>query len=130
MANAFTATLDRRGSDRWKRKTRGLDRIMGDAVRAGAEAGAEVMQANAPIGTSSRPSQYYRARGYGHGTLRSSIRARKIDDLAYAMAPMGPKGFARAFVEIKSHWTRRVKGQVRKAAQRASEAVLDRYARA
>ena len=97
-----------------------IDRIMLKASRAGAAAAAKVIKAQAPIGTSDRPSQFYRANSGKHGSFRASVKARKIRQrgtnartIGHIVAPMGAFGFTRAWVEAgtKAHGYRTRGGQ-------------------
>ena len=130
----MSVALDRKAEVRMLRRFRtdNVNAILRQAAKEGARAGKQVMAAAAPVGSSSRPSQYYRRMGLGHGTLRKSVKAKAIKSrkaIGQVIAPMGPNAFTRHWVERRTGWTVRVAGAVLTTAQRASEALLEAYAR-
>ncbi len=101
-----TFTIDDRQQKAFMRRytPRELDKVKTKAAAAGARAGAKVMKAAAPVGTSERPGPYYRANNLGHGTLKASVKAVKIrasavNLIGYRVGPQGKLGFTRAWVE-------------------------------
>jgi hypothetical protein len=118
-----------------------VSRVMGIAAEKGAKAAAKAVKSRAPIGTSDRLSQYYRRMGLGHGTLRSSVKAAKIQARGsrmiqgYVVGPIGSKAFTRGWVELGTRrqganpWLERMAGAALRVAQHAAEDVLELYAK-
>lgn len=109
-----------------------VTKIMAEAARIGGIASAQVVKSATPIGTAERLSQYYRRMNLRHGTLRASVRAAKIRSRAtigQVVGPIGSKAFTRGWVELRTGWTAHVASSALTVAERASEAVLERYAR-
>jgi hypothetical protein len=131
-----------------------LDRIFMASARAGAKVAADALQRAAPIGTS-RPSQFYRRNKLPHGTLASSVAARKIrkrgvqkSTIGFVVGPGGKFGFTRHWITggTKPHlvktgrgkrmqhpgtranpWVARTAPTAIDASNRASRAVIVRY---
>lgn len=133
---------------------REIDRIMQLAAAAGARAGAKVLKASAPVGRSSRPSQFYRREGGGHGQFKASVRAGRIRKrgvqartIGYVVGPMGKFGFTRSWIAggVRPHgyktrpgkhpgaspnpWFERAQSPAERAAEEASRRVIEKYAR-
>ena len=108
-----------------------VNRVLKQSAKYGGAAAAKVMKAKAPVGTSSRLSQYYRKMGLKHGTLRRSVRAAAIRKrgIGAVIGPMGSKAFTRHWVEARMHWTASLASTALSVAHRASDAVLTAYAR-
>jgi hypothetical protein len=127
-----------------------LERIFQASARAGANAGAEVLQAAAPIGTSQPLSAIYQREGLRHGALKASVAARRIrkrgmnrQTIGFVLGPAGRGGFARHWVTggTRPHrigrrqhpgsrgnpWIDRNAGRANEAARRASDIVITRY---
>jgi hypothetical protein len=116
---SFTARIDREAEKRLlaRYSADNVLFILKEAARVGAQGGAKVMKAEAPVGESKRLSQYYRRMGLGHGSFRQSIRAALIrgrgsaikglqgKTVGYVIGPMGKNAFTRAWVEAgtKAH---------------------------
>lgn len=123
-------------------------RILKEAAKVGASAGAKVLKGKAPVGMSNRPSQYYRRLGLSHGTFRRSVKAAAIRGrgsaikglqgrtIGYVIGPIGRNAFTRHWIESGTRharanpWVERSAPEALSVAQRASEAVLQAYARA
>lgn len=87
-----------------------LERVFTASARAGANAVSAVLERAAPVGTSKRLGQFYRREGLGHGTLKASVKARKIRKtgiqrrtIGYVVGPGGKnvssrRGFIRVWV--------------------------------
>lgn len=108
--------------------------ILREAAAAGAESARMVMSSQAPIGTAQRLSQYYRKLHLRHGALRGSVRSAEIHNRLTGMVgrvigPMGRGAVARAFVAVRKHWPASSARTALFAAQRASDTVLEAYAR-
>lgn len=111
-----------------------VERILREAAAAGAESARMVMSSQAPIGTAQRLSQYYRKLHLRHGALRESVRSAEIRSrlsgiTGRVIGPMGRGAVARAFVAARKHWPASSARMAFTAAQRASETVLEAYAR-
>lgn len=110
-----------------------IARLLRHADEEGARAALTVMSSQAPVGTASRPSQYYRKRGYGHGTLQRSVavsRARQRGNtVAVVIGPQGPQAFARFFVAKRNPWVERTAKAAFTVARRVSGRLLEAYAR-
>jgi hypothetical protein len=127
-----------------------LDRVFTASAGAGARAIAKTMQSAAPVGQSKRQGQFYRERGWGHGMLKASIKARKIrkrginrNVIGYVVGPGGPAGFTRHWVTggVRPHrigkvqhpghtpdpWVERVAPAASAAGERASDAVIRKH---
>lgn len=127
-----------------------VDRIFQASARAGAKAAEPVLQQAAPVGRSSRPSQFYRKQGWGHGQLKASVAARRIrkrgvnrQTIGFVIGPAGKRGFTRHWVTggtrphrigTRRHpgmrgnpWVDRAADRAATAATKASDAVLIRY---
>ena len=108
-------------------------RVMKQAAAEGGMAASKLVKARAPIGTSKRQGQYYRAHGLGHGTLRKSVKAapirRRGATIGRVIGPVGSKAFTRHWVEARTHWLAGVAGPALAVAYRVSDAVLTHYAR-
>src|SRR5678815_4214935 len=77
-----------------------VDRILTESAKKGAQQAKEVMRDHAPVGTSDRPSQYYRRQGLPHGTFRASVKASKIrSTIGYVIGPQGKNAFTRGWLE-------------------------------
>ena len=77
-------------------------KVLKEAAKVGANAAQLIVKSAAPLGTSARLSQYYRANGLGHGTFRRSVRAAPIRSrpgIGYVIAPIGSKAFTRYWIE-------------------------------
>ena len=132
----MTVKVDRSQEIRMLRRysTDNLDKILKQAAKEGARSAKMVMSSQAPIGRSERPSQSYRKHGLGHGTFRKSVKQAAIRRggkgvVGQVVGPMGPNAFTRHWIEKRTGWVGRVASEALKAAQRASEAVLEAYAR-
>ena len=116
QSNVFTAKIDRDAEKRLLERysADNVLFILKEAARVGAQGGAKVMKAEAPIGEAKRLSQYYRLTGRRHGNFRGSVRAALIRGrgsqikglqgrtVGYVVAPMGRKAGGstlRAWVE-------------------------------
>ena len=139
--SAFTARLDRTAERRMlaRFKPHEVDHVLLEAAKVGGQAGAKVLRSNAPVGTAARLSQYYRAHGLSHGTLRKSVRAAQIRGrhtaivglqgrtVGYVIGPIGRQAFTRAWVEARTHWTEHTAPAALAVAHDASDAVLVLY---
>ena len=150
-----TFTIDDRQWQAYVRKftPKEIDKLMTRATAIGSRAAAKVIKPQAPIGTSNRPSQFYRANGGGHGSFRASVRAKKIRPrgnnartIGYVIGPMGKFGFTRAWAEYgtKPHgyrsrpgrhpgakarpWFGAAASAGEAAATSATQRILDKYA--
>ena len=149
-SNSFTAIIDRKAEMAMLRgySSSAVDYILKEAARVGAKGALAVMRDAAPIGTSSRLSQYYRKMGLGHGTFRKSVRAAPIRGRGSAISglqgrtvgqvigPMGKNAFTRAWIEFGTRrgeradpWVERIASAAFTVAREASESVLALYAR-
>lgn len=119
---ASTFTIDDREWQRYVRKfsPREIDKMLAKASAAGARAAAKVIKAQAPVGTSDRPSQFYRQNGLRHGAFKKSVKAARIrarranaGTVGHVIGPMGKTGFTRAWVEggTKPHGYRSRRGR-------------------
>jgi hypothetical protein len=146
--NVFTAKLDREDEKKMlaRYKSDAVEYILKEAAKAGGKAGAQVLKAEAPIGTSKRLSQYYRRNGLKHGTFKRSIRAALIrgrgsaikglqgKTVGYVIGPIGKNAFTRAWIELGTkhqpahHWMEDVASAALGASYAASDAVLTLYA--
>lgn len=147
---AATFIIDKRQQDAFMRRytPREVDKVLTKAAAAGARAGVKVIKAAAPVGTSERPSQYYRTNALPHGTLKASVKATKIraaavNTIGYRVGPQGKLGFTRAWVEggTKPHmignrqhpgqranpWFERADDAGLAAAESATRTVIERY---
>ena len=150
-SSSFIARIDRHEEEKMLRGYSGaaVDHILTQAAKVGAVGAAQVMKAEAPIGTSERLSQYYRRMGLGHGTFRKSVRAAPIrgrgsmisglqgKTVGQVIGPMGRNAFTRAWIEEgtargmpATHWVERVAHAALSVAREASDAVLALYVRA
>jgi len=142
----FSVKIDRRAESRMLRgyTPSAVEQELLAAAKEGASAAAKVMRSNAPIGTAKRLSQYYRHKGLSHGTLQRSVRAAAIRTrssgvstvVGYVFGPLGPNAFSRRFVEGGTRtgrpanpWVARIASAALSVAQRASESLLEAYAR-
>lgn len=106
----FRVTVDSRAIDELMRQFEParVEKILKGARGAGSRAASRVVKGAAPTGRG-RPGQYYRAQGWGHGTLKASVKARSIRRnrrqgvLGVVIGPMGRQAFTRHWVE---HGTR------------------------
>lgn len=150
MAEFFTSRVDRRAELAKLRhySADAVDHILREAAKVGANGAKVVIKAEAPIGTSTRLSQYYRAHGLGHGTLRASVRAAPIRGrgsmikglqartVGYVIGPIGKNAFTRYWVEMGTrhqpgqHWLAHILSAAVSVARSGSGAVLDLYQRA
>lgn len=151
---AFTARLDTTQQQRFLKRYTELNvtKELDVAAKAGADAAKKVLVANAPVGTSEHPSQYYRKMSLPHGTFRRSIRAAKIRGrrsalkglqgatVGYVVGPMGKNAFTRYWREQGTngpgrhrvaglHWTEHSAGMALSVARSASESKLAAYAK-
>jgi hypothetical protein len=132
-----------------------LARIFQAAARAGAKAAEPTMRAAAPVGTSKRPSQFYRREGLSHGALAATVAARRIRKrglnkatIGFVVGPAGRNAFTRQWVtggtrphmmrgarggrfthpgQRANPWVDRAEGATVGVASRASAAVIQRY---
>ena len=134
----MTVTVDRRAEKAMLARytPEKVTSILKEAAKEGGKAGAAVLRSAAPIGTSQRLSQYYRRMGLGHGTFRRSVRAAAIrarGGIGSKIGPMGRNAFTRGWIELgtthsrANPWVERSATSALNAAQRGSEAVLERY---
>lgn len=103
---------------------REVEIVLTKAGSAGARAALPIVRAAVPIGTSKRVGQYYRKMNLTHGTLRASVRSRKIrrrgvqsETIGWVIGPMGKdvasrRGFIRVWVAggTRPHLIRRGRG--------------------
>lgn len=96
-----------------------LEKLLQKAAAAGARAAAPIIQSAAPVGTSPRPSGFYRRQGAGHGSFRGSIKARRIrrrglntGTIGFVVGPAGKFGFTRHWIAggTRPHLIRRGRG--------------------
>lgn len=145
----MTFTIDREAEKRMLRgySSEAVTFILKQAAKAGGKAAAAVVKAEAPIGTSTRLSQYYRKMGLAHGTFRHSVRAAEIrgrgsmikglqgNTVGQVIGPIGKNAFTRAWIELGTvhqkarPWIEPLAAAALSVARSASEAVLDLYAR-
>lgn len=139
--------LDRSAEEKYLRgfTASAVDHILSEAAMVGGKDAAAVLRGAAPIGTSKREGQYYRAHGLGHGTFRRSVRAAAIRGrrtairglqartVGVVIGPLGKLGFTRLWIERGTRqeranpWIERHAGEAFSAAQRGSDAVLALY---
>jgi hypothetical protein len=145
-----TFTIDDREWQAYYRKftPKEIDKLLTKASRAGATAAAKVVKARAPIGTSDRPSQYYRKTRAGHGSFRATVRAKQMrkrglnaQTVGHVIAPMGKFAFTRAWLEAGTrphgghpgtagkHWFRSAADAGSGVANTATARILETYAR-
>lgn len=145
----MTVTIDRTAEKRLlaRYSAVAVEHVMGEAAKVGAQAGAKVLRAAAPIGVARRLSQYYRRMGLGHGAFRSSVRAAAIRGrhsaisglqgatIGYVIGPIGRNAFTRGWIELGTRhqranaWVERTADAALATAKAGSEAVLDLYDR-
>lgn len=96
-----------------------IDKVLQKAALAGAKAAERIVRPAVPIGTSRRPSQYYRRQGLGHGTFARTVKARRIrkrgdqrTTIGYVIGPAGKNAFTRAWIAggTRPHLIRRGRG--------------------
>lgn len=149
MPSAFVGTIDRAAEQKMLKGYRpeAVTAILQQAAKEGGRAAKAVLAPRAPIGTSSRLSQYYRRLALAHGTFRRSVRAAMIRGrgsalgkglqgrtVGYVIGPIGKNAFTRGWIELGTRhqkarpWVEEAAGQALTAAYAASDAVLTLYA--
>lgn len=110
-------------------------KILEESAAAGAGAGGQVMRGQAPVGRAKLSTRYIRE-GLTHGYFRSTVRSAAIrhphlgQAAGQVIGPMGVHAYPRGWIEKRTGWGARAASLARLAIARASEAVLERYARA
>lgn len=133
----MTAELDRRAELRMLAAYTPVQiaRALSEAAAAGAQAGAPILRAAAPVGRGKLDARY-RREGLRHGTFRGTVRAAAIHRVGPAgetgqvVGPMGRHAFVRGWIERRTRWGAHAAGRVEVAMRAASDRVLVRYAEA